>query len=275
MKRVLVTGATSGLGREIAVQLARRGWQIALSGRRPEKLKEAAAAVREAGGEALELLGAVDVPEDVKNHHAKILEAWGGVDWAILNAGVGDSQDAREFSAENVRWTMDINVMGAAYWLEALIPGMIAQGAGKIAGVSSIAGFRGLPKAGAYCASKAALTTLLESTRVDLRDTGVEVLTVCPGFVKSELTDRNDPRDMLFLLETTDGASRIIRGIEAGRKLIHFPWQLSMLMIYIVHNLPNWLYDVVIRRGAKRRKKPYVDPQRRNPPSIDSQKRGR
>ena len=100
---------------------------------------------------------------------------------------------------------------------------------GTIAGIASIAGYRGLPKSGAYCASKSALITLLESTRIDLRGTGVDVVTVCPGFVKSEITARNDPKDMMFLLETDDGVRRMIRGIERKERLVHFPWQLSCL----------------------------------------------
>jgi len=246
----------------MAVQLAKRGARVALTGRRKEKLESAAAAVSRAGGEALTLLGDVTDRSVVKDHYARIRAKWGGLDWAVLNAGVGDSKSALEFSAENYHWTFATNVGGVVNWMEAVLPDMIAAKSGVIAGISSIAGFRGLPKAGAYSASKAALNTLLESSRVDLRGTGVDVVTVCPGFVKSELTGRNDPKDMLFLLETDDGARRIISGIEKRKRIVHFPWQLSCLMIYVVHNLPGWIYDRIIRRAAKRRKKPYIDESR-------------
>ena len=192
MTRVLVTGATSGLGRETAIQLARRGWRVAISGRRREHLDETAKRVVEAGGEVLPLYGAVTEAEVVRGHYAAIKKAWGGLDWAVLNAGVGDAMDAKAFSAETVRWTFETNVLGVCYWLEAVIPGLLAQGSGVIAGVASLAAFRGLPKSGPYCASKAALVTLLESARIDLRGTGVSVVTVCPGFVRSEMTDRNE-----------------------------------------------------------------------------------
>ncbi|MBI5594515.1 MAG: SDR family NAD(P)-dependent oxidoreductase [Elusimicrobia bacterium] len=259
MKRAVVTGATSGLGREIAVQLGRAGWRVALTGRREPQLKEAAAAVRQAGGTALELLGSVSDPDAVKAHYALIKEAWGGLDWAVLNAGGGDKNNAKAFSAANLTSTIATNLFGVAYWMEAVIPDMVAAGSGTVAAVSSLAGFRGLPSRGSYCASKAALNTMLESARIDLRPAGVRVVTVCPGFVKSELTDRNNPAQMPFLLDTPDGARRIIRGIAEGRRLVHFPWQLSLPVMYLLHNLPGWAYDRIAAR-LERSKRPADAP---------------
>jgi len=261
--RVLITGASSGLGREMAVQLAREGARVAITGRREEKLQAAAQAVRAAGGECLTLLGDVTHLAQVKGHYAQIKKAWGGVDWAILNAGVGDSMNARQFSADNYHWTFATNVGGVVNWMETLIPDMLAAKRGVIAGVASLAGFRGLPQSGAYSASKAALISLLESSRVDLRGTGVDIVTVCPGLVKSEMTDRNEKKQMPFLLETDDGARRIIDGIKARRRVVHFPWQLSLPMIYLFHNVPGFLYDWFASRFVKRKKKPYVDESKR------------
>ena len=257
--RVLITGGSSGLGREMAVQLCREGARVAITGRRQNKLDDAAAAARAAGGECLTLLGDVTDLTQVKAHYAEIKARWGGLDWAILNAGVGDSMNARSFSAENYRWTFATNLGGVANWMEVVLPDMLAAGSGAIAGVGSLAGFRGLPESGAYSASKAALHSLLESTRVDLRGTGVDVVTVCPGFVVSEMTDRNEKSQMPFLLETDDGARRIIDGIKARRRVVHFPWPLSMTMIYVVHNIPGWLYDWFAGNFIKRKKKPYID----------------
>jgi len=260
IKRVLVTGATSGMGRAMAVQLARRGWRVAMTGRRAAKLEAAVAAVRAAGGEPLPLLGSVTEIETVREHYARIRRQWGGLDWAILNAGVGDSKGALEFSAENYRWTLATNVGGVVNWMEVVLPDMIAAGSGTIAGISSLAAFRGLPKSGPYCASKAALLALLESVRLDLRGTGVKIVTICPGFVRSELTDRNDARDMRFILDTEDGARRILRGVERGQRLVHFPWQISWPMVHIARHLPGWLYDRFIGTFAKKHpKKPYID----------------
>ncbi|MEK7384677.1 MAG: SDR family NAD(P)-dependent oxidoreductase [Elusimicrobiota bacterium] len=255
--RVLITGATSGLGRGVAVLLARRGWRLALTGRRVDALKETADLVRQAGSEALELPGSVTDMSEVRAHYAAIRAAWGGLDWAILNAGVGESMDSKSFSAELVRWTFDTNLFGVCRWLEVLIPDMAAQGSGVIAGISSLAAFRGLPQSGPYSASKAALNTLLESVRVDLHFTGVEVITVCPGFVKSEMTDRHQVGSMPFLMETEAGAAAIIAGIDARRRVVHFPWPLSYPMKYLAPALPDFLYDLIASRlGFLRRKKP-------------------
>ncbi|OGS39906.1 MAG: hypothetical protein A2506_00500 [Elusimicrobia bacterium RIFOXYD12_FULL_66_9] len=255
--RVLITGATSGLGRGVAVLLARRGWRLALTGRRVDALQETARLVIEAGGEALPLPGSVTDMDEIRAHHAAIKAAWGGLDWAILNAGVSESMDSKAFSEELVRWTFDANLFGVCRWLELLIPDMVAQGSGVIAGISSLAAFRGLPQSGPYSASKAALNSLLESVRVDLRSTGVDIVTVCPGFVKSEMTARHGEGSMPFLMETEEGAAAIVAGIDARRRVVHFPWPLSYPMKYLAPALPDFLYDLIASRlGHLRRKEP-------------------
>ncbi len=226
---------------------------MAISGRRREHLDETAKHVVAAGGEVLPLYGSVTEPETVRGHYAAIKKAWGGLDWAVLNAGVGDTMDAKAFSAETVRWTFETNVLGVCYWMEAVIPGMIAQGSGTIAAVASLAGFRGLPKSGPYCASKAALITLLESTRIDLRGTGVSVVTVCPGFVRSEMTDRNLVGSMPFLMDTDDGVAAMLAGIDARRRVVHFPWQLSYPMKYLAPAIPDCLYEPLAAQLAHKR----------------------
>ncbi|MBI3553045.1 MAG: SDR family NAD(P)-dependent oxidoreductase [Elusimicrobia bacterium] len=262
--RVLITGASSGLGAEMARQLAREGCRVAITGRRKEKLAKTAEVVRFNGGECLELVGDVTKLPLVKAHYATIENRWGGLDWAILNAGVGDSENARHFTAENYHWTFATNVGGVVNWIEAVLPDMLHAKSGVIAGVASLAGYRGLPHSGAYSASKAALISLLESTRVDLRGTGVDVVTVCPGFVKSEMTERNEKDQMIFLLETADGAKRIIDGIKARRRVVHFPLRLSLPTIYLLHNLPGFIYDWLASKVVKRSKKPYIDESHRH-----------
>lgn len=253
--RVLITGATSGLGRELAVQLGRRGWRVAVTGRRREQLDETARRVIEAGGEVLPLYGSVTDDDEVKAHYAAVRAAWGGLDWAVLNAGVSELMDAKAFSAEAVRWTFDTNVLGVARWLEAVLPDMLAARSGLVAAVSSLASFRGLPLSGPYSASKAALNALLESARVDLRGTGVDVVTVCPGFVKSEMTDRNDAGTMPFLMETRDGVAAMLAHLDARRRVSHFPWQLSYPCKYVLPSIPDFLYDRLAASMAHMRRK--------------------
>jgi NAD(P)-dependent dehydrogenase (short-subunit alcohol dehydrogenase family) len=258
--RAVITGATSGLGRELAVQLGRRGWRVAITGRRTDALKETARLVSEAGGEPLILVGSVTDDDEVRAHYSLIKKQWGGLDWAIMNAGVGESMDAKRLSTELIRWTFDANVFGVCRWLEAILPDMISQGSGVVAGVASLAAFRGLPGSGPYSASKAALVTLLESARVDLRGTGVDVVTVCPGFVKSEMTARNSPGSMPFIMETPAGAAAILRGIDARRRVVHFPWQLSYPTKYLLARLPDFIYDrIAVRLARMRKKKPSAE----------------
>ena len=248
--RVLITGASSGLGREMARQLGECGWRIAITGRREAELRATARQVESVGGECLALVGSVAEPEAVKRHYATIRGQWAGLDWAILNAGVGDPTDARDFRADEYHRIFATNVGGAINWLEVVLPDMVDAGRGTIAGISSLAAWRGLPKAGAYSASKAALLTLLESTRVDLRGTGVEVVTVCPGFIKNGNTSLGHERGKPFLLELEHGVRRILAGIERKQRTVHFPWPLSSFMKYVVRNMPDRSYDWLISRLA-------------------------
>lgn len=237
----------------MAVQLAREGCRVAITGRRKALLDEAAREVKAAGGECLALEGGVTDPEEVRRLYATIRERWGGVDWAILNAGMSESMDSRRFKAEVYHTTLAANVGGVANWIEAVLPDMLAARSGVIAGIASLAAYRGLPGSGPYCASKSALVTLLESVRVDLLGTGVDVVTVCPGFVRSEITRQREPGSMPFLLATEDGSARILRGIARRQRLVHFPWQLSLFVRVVLQNLPDFLYDRLVPRLRKSR----------------------
>lgn len=251
-RRCVVTGATSGLGRAMAILLGRRGGRVAITGRRAPMLDAAAAEVRQAGAaDVLVLHGGVDDPAVVAGHHATIVERWGGLDLAILNAGVGGSNDPRAFSAEAYRDAFAVNFFGVVYWLECLVPGMAAGGGGVIAGISSPGGWRGFPGIGPYSASKSALSTMLESVRIGLRGTGVCIVDVCPGYVKSEMTAKNDPKHMPFLMETEVGAARILRGIDRRQRLVHFPRRLTWPLRHVVARLPGAVFDPLAARFGR------------------------
>jgi NAD(P)-dependent dehydrogenase (short-subunit alcohol dehydrogenase family) len=231
----------------MARQLGRRGFRIAVTGRRAERLHETEAEVTSAGGECLALRGSVGDPEKVRQHYARIEEAWGGLDWVILNAGISNPTPALRFDADAYREIFATNVGGAINWLGVALPGLLAQRRGKIAALSSLAAWRGLPNSGAYSASKAALLTLLESARIDLRGTGVEIVTVCPGFIHSDLEDAGQGRRP-FVLGLEEGARRILAGVERGDAMVAFPWQLSCLVRGLVAPLPVPVYDRIAAR---------------------------
>ena len=236
----------------MARQLADRNWRIAITGRREKELKDAAAQVEAQGAECLPLPGSVSDGDAVRGHYEAIRERWGGLDWAILNAGTGETTNARNLRAEVYERVLATNVMGAVNWLEAILPGMIEARSGVVAGISSLAGWRGLPGAGPYSASKAALSTLLESTRLDLRGTGVDVVTVCPGFVRTGPPRPGDADGKICLLNLDDGVRRILRGIDRRQRLVHFPWPLSWPMKHIVRNLPAGAYDWTMERFKRK-----------------------
>lgn len=242
----MITGASSGIGRALALALSRRGCRLALVARRRAALEEVA---QEAGGEAHLFPCDVREREQVRAAAQQVLEARPQVDLLILSAGIGRATDVGHFDAAHVEQVFKTNLFGAVYWIEALLPHLMERG-GMIVGLSSLAGYRGLPATAAYSASKAALTTFLESLRVDLRrrGSGVRVLTVAPGYVRTPMTAGRGR--LPFLIEPEEAARRILRGIERERPLIRFPWQISLL-VRLVHPLPARWYDALIARWVR------------------------
>lgn len=241
--RVWLSGASSGLGAALARELAPSGCRLALFARRGDELEKLRAEIASAHPAAEILVQ----PGDVRDR-ARVCEAvreaearFGGIDVLILNAGTGDSLFPDRFDAGIVERIFAVNVLGPVYGIEAALPGMLARRSGKIVGISSIAGYRGLPGSAPYCASKSALTTFLESLRLDLKGTGVQVITVTPGFVKTPLTDRNR-YPMPFRQPAEKAARWIVRGIARGKREIHFPKRLTVPW-KIVRCLPGWLYE--------------------------------
>jgi short-subunit dehydrogenase len=239
---VVITGASSGLGAGLAVELARQtGARIGLLARRIERLEEVAEAVREAGGEAVALPCDVVDPEAVQAAVDRVRELFGPVDLAIANAGIGVPLRMARFRVEKVTPTMRINFEGATNLFAAVVPEMWERSSGQVVGVSSIAAFRGLPGSGPYSASKAALSTMLESMRLELRPRGIAVTTIHPGFVTTDLTAKNKFK-MPFLMDVDRASKLMVKGILKRRREVNFPWQMIAL-IKAARWMPDWAYD--------------------------------
>lgn len=238
-----ITGASSGLGRALALRLAARGWTVAVSARRAEELDRLA---EESGGRAVAYpLDATD-REAVHDAVARIECEQGPIALAVLNAGTNQPVSARDFDAGVVRKLIDLNFLAAVDGLEALLPRMRGRDGGRIAVVASVAGYRGLPTAAGYCASKAALIGLAEALRPELERDGIVLQMVNPGFVKTPLTDRNTFK-MPMLMDVEDAAAALERGLRSDRFEIVFPWLFCMGMkLYRI--LPHALVLRLARR---------------------------
>lgn len=220
-----ITGASIGIGREMALLLARSGVKVAASARSVDELNALASSQS----------GILAVPLDVTDPEAaaaaaeRIASQLGPIDLAIFNAGVWQPMGARNFDPGKCATSMSVNYQGVCNGLAAVMPAMIARQSGQIALVSSVAGYRGLPKAIAYAPSKAAVISLAETLAPDLARYGVTVSVVNPGFVETPMTAVND-FPMPFIIKADDAASRIIRGLAKKKFEVAFPWQLAALM---------------------------------------------
>jgi short-subunit dehydrogenase len=246
--RVWLTGASSGIGAALVPVLAGRGARVAVSARRGTLLESLATEWRRAGAEVL--VAPVDVTDRAAVIEAvgRIEQAWGGIDLAVLNAGTHKPPSGTGFDTSQFVDVMTLNYFGVLYGVEAVLPGMLQRRRGHIAGVASLAGYRGLPTAAAYGASKAALIHALESIRFDLEPRGILVTVVNPGFIRTPLTDQNRFH-MPFLMEVDHAAALIVAGLERDRKEIHFPRVFSA-MVKLARVLPFPLYERIVRRAT-------------------------
>jgi short-subunit dehydrogenase len=224
--RIWITGASSGIGRELALRLAGMGANVAVSARSADKLRELEALSPRIKAYPL------DVTDRAKTAAAaKEIEALlgGPIDLAVLNAGVWEPMGASGFDAGKAVNSMTVNYLSITYALEGLIPLMKTRGAGHLALVSSVAGYRGLPKSAAYAPSKAALISLAEVLYPDLERYGVKVKVINPGFVKTPMTDVNK-FPMPFLIEVDEAIDRIVEGLQKNKFEIAFPRQMVFWM---------------------------------------------
>jgi len=186
---------------------------------------------------------------------ADFVSRHGAPDLVIGNAGVsyGTVTEIEEDVA-TFREILDINVMGLVNTFHPFIAPMRANGGGRLVGIASVAGFRGLPGASAYSASKAAAISYLEALRLELRRSRIAVTTICPGFIATPMTAKN-PYPMPFILEADEAARRIARAIDAGKSYAVIPWQMA-IVARILRVLPNAIYDRLMRRAGRKPRKP-------------------
>src|ERR1044072_1188887 len=238
---VLITGASSGIGRALALELGKRGARLGLTARRAEELLRLSEEIERAGGEALALPADVRDPSAMNEVAERVRERWGRIDVLIANAGMSSTTGGTRLNAGEVSDVITINVLGVVNSVAAVLPAMLERRAGQLVALSSLASYRGMPKSGAYSASKAAVSTLFESLRVDLRRSNIAVTTIHPGFIRTPMT-AGRKKKLPFLLEPEDAACRIIRAIERRARTYAFPWQLAALVRVIKH-IPGAVYD--------------------------------
>jgi short-subunit dehydrogenase len=249
--RVFITGASSGIGAALAAHYGRRGATLGLLSRRESALREVGAA----SGAPFEAY-ACDVRDlaAVRAAGEHFMAARGVPDLVIADAGVShgtlteDAEDVRTFAE-----IMEVNVMGMVHAFHPFVAPMRSRGTGSLVGIASVAGYRGLPGVGAYSASKAAAINYLESLRVELHGTGVQVTTICPGYVASPMTERN-PYPMPFLIGAEDAAKRIARAIDARRSYAVIPWPMAIVARVMAH-LPNTVFDRLFARAGRKPRK--------------------
>jgi NAD(P)-dependent dehydrogenase (short-subunit alcohol dehydrogenase family) len=218
-----VLGASSGIGAAVARELLRRGAIVAISARRKEQLREVA------GGDMLVLPADVADSAAVAAAAARVRQELGPVDLAVLSAGYWKQMDPADWDTSVFDQHVRVNLTGMSNAIAAVLPAMLRRRSGTIAGIASVAGYRGLAGAEAYGATKAAQINLLESLRVHTGRTGVHVTTICPGFVRTDLTAGNR-FPMPFIIDAGQAARSICDGLERDRTEIVFPTPMALLM---------------------------------------------
>lgn len=246
--RVVISGASSGIGAALARRYAAQGAVLGLIARRGRELTQLAAGLR---------VPCEVYPLDVRDSAAIAAAAShfnglrGCPDIVIANAGVSAgtltefAEDARVFQD-----VMDINVVGMVNTFRPFVACMRERGSGALAGIASVAGYRGLPGAAAYSASKAAVIAYLESLRVELRREGVKVMTICPGYIATPMTEDN-PYRMPFLMSADTAAAKIASLVARGKPFAVIPWQMA-IVARVLHVLPRWLYDRLFARAPRK-----------------------
>ena len=246
-KVIWITGASSGIGKALAIKFAKEGWKVAISARRENLLNEIAKTYNDIFPYPLDVTDSKKC-ELVFN---SIKERFKNVDISVFSTGIHDPKSEKSLDLNKVRQIMEVNFFGTINSVNAVYKYYKERKSGQISIVSSVAGYRGLPAGGAYCASKSALTSFTESLNFDMKRNNVRVSLISPGFIKTPMTDQNDfPMPMIKTPEFA--AEEIYNGLVKKNAFeIHFPKSFTFIM-KILQILPNWAYFKLVEKGMKR-----------------------
>ena len=247
---ILITGASSGIGKALADLYAGQTCNLFLTARRVELIEKNIAELVNPSANIKIIYNDVSSKKSVAEAYSEVIEACDGIDIAILNAGHGEMLTPETFNSEAAERTFGANTFGIIYWVENILPKMLKKKNGVIVGISSLADRKGLSGSGLYSASKAAASMFLQGLRLDVKNSGIKVITVKPGFVRTEMTDKNNFK-MPFLLEPDEAAKIIKAGIEKGKSHINFPLPMVLLM-GMINFLPDRVYEFLFTKFAKR-----------------------
>jgi short-subunit dehydrogenase len=238
-KIAVITGASSGIGWEMAKELARHGCHVGLIARRRERLEALAAECQGFGVRAAVAAANVAERQQTLVAFKQLRESLGPVDLLIANAGIGRPTPLEPLDMDAVDNMIRVNYLGVVYAIEAVLPEMLQRGKGHLAAVSSLASYKGIPGESGYCSSKAAVNYYMEGLRIQLRKRGIAVTTICPGFIKTPMTEVNE-FPMPFVMSAEKAARKIIRAIGRKKKVYDFPLGTN-LMIRSLRWMPDWL----------------------------------
>jgi len=243
-KVIWITGGSSGIGRSLAIKFANEGWKVAISARRENLLNDIAATNSNIFPYPLD----VTDKEKCKLVFNSIKDKFKNIEISFFCTGIHDPQSEKKLNLDKIKKIMNVNFFGTMNSINAVYNYYKEKKSGQISIVSSVAGYRGLPAGGAYCASKAALTTFTESLYFDLKRFNVRVSVVSPGFIKTPMTDQNDfPMPMIKSPEFA--AEEIFKGLTKSNSFeIHFP-KLFTFIMKILKVMPNWLYLKIVKKG--------------------------
>ena len=246
-KKIWITGASSGIGRALAIKFSNEGWQVAASARRESLLND----LNKSNPNIHAFVLDVKDEKSVRNVFQNILQKFETLDICVFATGIHDPEAEKKLSSEKIREIMETNFFGTLNCIMAVNSFFREKKDGHIAIVSSVAGYRGLPAASGYCASKAALTSLAESLYFDFKRKNVKVSLISPGFIKTPMTDKNRfPMPMIKSPEYA--AEKMFVGLTKKNVFeIHFPFVFTIMM-KLLKIMPNWLYLLLIDKGMKK-----------------------